>query len=139
MMLLTLVVSSREPCKWRLGLGLMDVWVRVTVQVKVQDLSFSPDDQFLASIGGQDDNSLVLWDVETGAAICGSPTSSEGVSCVSFLNQDAFTLVTAGTHNMDVWAFDPNNRKVKPSACNLGKLRRSVETLVVDSAVRTLP
>lgn len=103
-------------------------------KVKVQDLCFSPDDQFLASIGGQDDNSLVLWDVESGAAICGSPTSSEGVSCVSFLNQDAFTLVTAGTHNMDVWSFDPNNRKVRPSACNLGKLRRSVETLVVDSA-----
>ena len=106
------------------------------VQVKVQDLCFSPDDQFLASIGGQDDNSMVLWDVESGAAICGSPTSSEGVNCVTFLNNDAFTLVTAGTHNMDVWAFDPNHRKVRPSSCNLGKLRRHVETLVIDSAVR---
>ena len=32
-------------------------------KVLIQDLSFSADEQFLASLGGQDDNQLVIWDV----------------------------------------------------------------------------
>ena len=29
----------------------------------VQDLSFSSDEKYLASLGGQDDNTLVIWEV----------------------------------------------------------------------------
>lgn len=32
-------------------------------KVLIQDLSFSADESFLASLGGQDDNQLVIWDV----------------------------------------------------------------------------
>ena len=32
-------------------------------KVLIQDLSFSSDEQYLASLGGQDDNQLVIWDV----------------------------------------------------------------------------
>jgi len=32
-------------------------------KVLIQSLSFSHDEKFLASLGGQDDNSLVIWDV----------------------------------------------------------------------------
>ena len=39
---------------------------------KVQALEFSPDENFLLSLGGSDDNQIVVWDVETGAAICGA-------------------------------------------------------------------
>ena len=30
-------------------------------KVKVQDLSFSPTDRLIASLGGQDDNQLIIW------------------------------------------------------------------------------
>lgn len=32
-------------------------------KVLIQSLSFSHDEQYLASLGGQDDNSLVIWEV----------------------------------------------------------------------------
>jgi len=32
-------------------------------KVLIQSLSFSHDEKFLASLGGQDDNTLVIWDV----------------------------------------------------------------------------
>jgi WD40 repeat protein len=31
---------------------------------EVQDLAFSPNEKYLATLGGRDDNKLVLWDVE---------------------------------------------------------------------------
>ena len=37
----------------------------------MEDLAFSCNDKWLASIGGQDDNSLVVWNLETGKAVCG--------------------------------------------------------------------
>jgi len=32
-------------------------------KVLIQSLSFSFDEKYLASLGGQDDNTLVIWDV----------------------------------------------------------------------------
>jgi WD40 repeat protein len=32
-------------------------------KVLIQSLSFSNDEQYLASLGGQDDNSIVIWEV----------------------------------------------------------------------------
>ena len=32
-------------------------------KVLIQSLSFSHDEKYLASLGGQDDNSIVIWDV----------------------------------------------------------------------------
>ena len=40
-------------------------------KVKVQALCFSNDEKYLASLGGQDDNSLVIWDLNTGRPLCG--------------------------------------------------------------------
>ena len=44
---------------------------------KVQDIGFSCDDKYLATLGGQDDNALVVWDTESGEAICGSPAAQD--------------------------------------------------------------
>ena len=44
-------------------------------KVMVKALDFSCNGQFLASIGGPDDNNLVIWDVAKGTAICGSPAA----------------------------------------------------------------
>jgi cilia- and flagella-associated protein 52 len=32
-------------------------------KVLIQSLSFSNDEKYLASLGGQDDNQLVIWEV----------------------------------------------------------------------------
>mmetsp|Transcript_11703 Transcript_11703/g.13906 ORF Transcript_11703/g.13906 Transcript_11703/m.13906 type:complete len:627 (-) Transcript_11703:1832-3712(-) len=101
-------------------------------KVKVQSLSFSHDDQYLASLGGQDDNSVVVWDVESGAAKCGSPTANDNVLFVKFFSGTNDKFVTAGSNNMDVWDFDPINRKIRPTGCQLGQIKRVVETMVID-------
>lgn len=68
-------------------------------KVKVQDLAFSPNDLYLFSLGGQDDGSVVVWNVQTKESICGSPAQhkSAGITycmCASRDNDNIF--FTAG-------------------------------------------
>jgi hypothetical protein len=104
-------------------------------KVKVAELSFSHDGRYLASLGGQDDNSLVIWDVETGNAICGTPTPGL-TRCVRFLNTSSKQLVTGGGNTLVVWDFDLANRKLRPSPCRLGNIRRDTNYITIDEQVR---
>lgn len=44
----------------------MNYGIRYWIQVKIQGLHFSFDDELLASCGGQDDCKLVVWRTKTG-------------------------------------------------------------------------
>lgn len=61
---------------------------------KVQDVSFSANSKILASLGGQDDNALVLWDVASGEAICGSPAGQDSSLCLRWLHGRSDRIVT---------------------------------------------
>lgn len=100
----------------------------------VQDLAFSPGERYLATLGGRDDNKLVIWDVETGEAICGSPASGETALTVKFYNSRDDMLVTGGSYNLRVWQFDLANRKIRPTDCHLGQLKRVVRSISIDEA-----
>jgi cilia- and flagella-associated protein 52 len=61
---------------------------------KIQDVSFSANSKVLASLGGQDDNALIIWDVETGTAICGSPAAQDSSLCCRWLHGRSDRIVT---------------------------------------------
>lgn len=43
-------------------------------KVLIQSLSFSCNELYLASLGGQDDkNMMIVWDIESGKALYGTP------------------------------------------------------------------
>jgi cilia- and flagella-associated protein 52 len=65
-------------------------------KVMVRALDFSFDEIKLVSLGGPDDASLVLWDVDSGEAMCGSPTSGKTLETVKFMNQKDDHFATAG-------------------------------------------
>ena len=117
-------------------------------KVMIQSLAFSHDETKLASLGGPDDGSLVLWDVASGEAICGSPADNKFVECVKFLNNDSNRLMTAGqgtqhgfvmkerdallsqsklmvdAGNIHVWEYLASINKLKSAAMELGKVVR---------------
>jgi WD40 repeat protein len=101
-------------------------------KVSVQSLCFSPTERYLATLGGQDDNSLVVWDVVRGAAICGTPAASDTAQCVKFFNETDFKLVTGGNYHVINWEFDLDNKKLRPTPANLGQLKRVVTNVVSD-------
>lgn len=61
---------------------------------KVQDIAFSANSQFLASLGGQDDNALIIWDAQSGEAICGAPAAQDSSLCCRWLHGRNDRLVT---------------------------------------------
>eukprot|EP01065_Artemidia_motanka_P044429 TRINITY_DN6323_c0_g1_i1.p1 TRINITY_DN6323_c0_g1~~TRINITY_DN6323_c0_g1_i1.p1 ORF type:complete len:639 (+),score=216.67 TRINITY_DN6323_c0_g1_i1:117-2033(+) len=105
-------------------------------KVKVQAVAFSADESYLASLGGQDDNTLVVWDLSTGRPLCGGPASSDLSMCISFFNTSNDKLVTGGQGILRVWDVDTVNRKINPTDVNLGNLKRTVRNVVIEPTDR---
>lgn len=99
---------------------------------KIQDLAFSYDENYLVTLGGRDDNKIVVWNVETGDPICGSTAANETASTVRFFNQRWDMIVSGGNYNLRVWHFDLANRKIRPSDSQLGQMRRVTNCISID-------
>lgn len=103
-------------------------------KVKIQALSFSPSSKFLATLGGEDDGNVVVWDLETGDAVCGHPAAMEtagAAEAVCFTNSDDYTFVTAGEYTCRVWTLDVPNRKIHPTDCIVRSLRRKFKSVAI--------
>ncbi|KAJ1130550.1 hypothetical protein NDU88_008901 [Pleurodeles waltl] len=103
-------------------------------KVKVEALSFSPNDLYLVSLGGQDDGCVVIWNVAKREAICGSPASALNVGhakTVIYSNTSDEMFMTAGNGTLRVWELDLPNRKMWPTECQTGQLKRIVTCIAV--------
>lgn len=101
-------------------------------KVAVASLDFSWNEAFLASLGGQDDNSLVIWDVQSGNPICGTPAATDTAQCVKFFNRTEWSLVSAGNYHARVWQFDLPNKKIRPTNVNMGQVKRVATNILID-------
>ncbi|KAJ3312304.1 Cilia- and flagella-associated protein 52 [Boothiomyces sp. JEL0838] len=104
-------------------------------KVKVQALAFSPSGKYLASLGGEDDNAVIVWDMQQYAAICGSPasTDSSGVTLsLAYLNKSDTQFVTGGVGTLRVWELNAEKRKVRATNCQTGQIKRIVKCIAVD-------
>jgi len=99
---------------------------------KVQGVCFSPSGAYLATLGGQDDNALVVWDVQSGSSICGSPAGTDSAVCIKWHTQYENRIVTAGNYHVCVWIVDLRNTKLHPMNAKLGSIRRVVLCLDID-------
>jgi len=98
---------------------------------RVQDLSFSMNDQYLCSLGGQDDNALVVWIVETGVALCGAPAAPDSGVCCKWLNNRNDRIVTAGYYHCRVWQVDFSLPKLHPMEAKFGSVRRVIQCISI--------
>lgn len=53
-----------------------------------------------------------MWDVESGQAICGSPTNYDFTLSVKFLNNRNDSMVTAGSYNLKVRTTTARSKRV---------------------------
>nr|XP_008994774.1 cilia- and flagella-associated protein 52 isoform X3 [Callithrix jacchus] len=96
---------------------------------KIEALAFSPNDLYLVSLGGPDDGSVVVWSIAKRDAICGSPAAGLNVgnaTHVIFSRCQDEMFVTAGNGTIRVWELDLPNRKIWPTECQTGQMKRIV-------------
>lgn len=98
---------------------------------RVQSLDFSCDASFLVTLGGQDDNDLVVWDVESGKGICGSPAANDTAFCVKWLNQRNDRFITCGNYHFRVWQVCTETPKLHAVDATMGSRRRVMKCLSI--------
>jgi len=91
---------------------------------KVEDLHWSCDDKFIATLGGVDDNKVTIWIVENGKPISGAPAGPDRTTCVRWLNNRNDRFVTGGINSLRVWAVDASIPKIHAMETKLGTLKR---------------
>lgn len=118
-----------------------DIYSRFILhKVKVQDLSFSCNDLYLYSLGGQDDGSVVCWNIQTKEAICGSQAQhkSAGIThCLQASKDNDNVFFSAGNNTLRIWELDLPNRKIRPIDVNLGQTKRIVKCISVSEVDST--
>jgi WD40 repeat protein len=101
-------------------------------KVLIQALSFSCDEAYLASLGGQDDNMLIIWESSTGKGFCSTHIGHEPGYDVKFLNNSNNRLVTAQNLLVKIWEANYVAKKVNFTLVNLGNLKRTILNIVID-------
>jgi tricorn protease-like protein len=86
----------------------------------------------LISVGGQDDNQIVLWDIDTGKALSGNASGSNVVNEIKFFNTRAEKFITAHNNQVKVWQADITNKKMSHTDVVFGTLKRQFLTLAID-------
>jgi WD40 repeat protein len=107
-------------------------------KVSIQALDFSYDTRFLASVGGQDDNALVIWDLESGKAICGTPAANFPAMAVAWSHGRGDTLVTCGQYHVRKWEFNYDRRRLFPEDLKTGGVKRIFTSLAITPDDRTV-
>eukprot|EP00607_Mallomonas_marina_P000626 CAMPEP_0182428390 /NCGR_PEP_ID=MMETSP1167-20130531/22758_1 /TAXON_ID=2988 /ORGANISM="Mallomonas Sp, Strain CCMP3275" /LENGTH=534 /DNA_ID=CAMNT_0024611277 /DNA_START=513 /DNA_END=2117 /DNA_ORIENTATION=+ len=87
------------------------------------------NDQYLSSLGGQDDNAIVVWATDSGHALCGAPAAQDSALCCQWLNGRNDRIVTAGSFHLRVWQVDFSLPKLHPMDAKFGSMRRVIQTL----------
>lgn len=81
-------------------------------KVIINSLSFCCNELYLASQGGQDDkNMMIVWDVQSGKALYGSP-NREIVHQIKFFNRNENKLIAIQDKGVQILTVDKDNKKV---------------------------
>jgi len=105
-------------------------------KVRVEALSFSCNEKYLVSLGGQDDGSVVVWSIEKKESICGEDAaipSAGNATVVACAKQNENQFVTAGDLTLRVWNLDLENRKIRPVECQMGLFKRCIKCVEISS------
>ena len=100
---------------------------------EVVALAFSTDESALASIGGDNDRRVVMWNVSNGNALCGSPAPLDGkVRTVAFLRHSSTHFLTAGELAVSAWEYDAMTKRLQLEPIKLGILKRDILSIAID-------
>jgi WD40 repeat protein len=112
-----------------------DIYCKLTLhRNNIEALAFSPTDKYLVSLGGQDDGSVVVWNIAKKEAVCGSPAQapSSGLThTLVFANTSDDVFITGGKDTLRIWYLTLAERKIRPVDVKTGQIKRVVRFIQV--------
>lgn len=63
---------------------------------------------------------LVIWDVQSGKAVCGNPVGMNTANKVRFYNNSNNKLLTVHNYGIRLWTSDMVGKKIQANDVNLG-------------------
>lgn len=106
-------------------------------KVRVESVTFSCCEQFLISLGGLDDGSVIVYDIEKKEVLCGSSSvkSTAGHTTVlkpMHLRGECFTV--AGDNILRLWTLNKEQRNIQGLDASFAKIKRKILCAEIDHA-----
>ena len=107
----------------------------------IQALAFNADASLLASIGGADDNVLIVWDVVRAKALTAQPAARQATQVVAWYNNNPSSgrcLVTAGVNHARQWSLNLSRGTCVPEELQVGSIKRGFSAIAIDASDQRL-
>lgn len=98
-------------------------------KVRVESIAFSCCENFLMSLGGLDDGSITVYDIEKLAVLCGSSSVKSTAGLLSVLKpvhsrNDCF--IVTGDNTFKLWTINKEHRSVQGIDVSFAKIKRNI-------------
>ncbi|XP_001948904.2 cilia- and flagella-associated protein 52-like [Acyrthosiphon pisum] len=103
--------------------------------VRVESVAFSCCEQYLISLGGIDDGSIIVYEIEEKEVLCGSSSvkSTAGISTVlKAVNSRNRCFVMAGDNILRLWTLNREQRNLQGLDTSFAKIKRKILCTEID-------
>ncbi|XP_022177285.1 cilia- and flagella-associated protein 52-like [Myzus persicae] len=103
--------------------------------VRVESVAFSCCEQFLISLGGIDDGTIIVYEIEKKQVLCGSSSvkSTAGISTVlKAVNSRNKCFLVAGDNILRLWTLNKEQRNLQGLDTSFAKIKRKILCTEID-------
>lgn len=103
--------------------------------MRVQSAAFSCCERFLMSLGGLDDGTVIVYDLDRNEVLCGSSTvkCTAGVSTVLRpVHTRREYFVVAGDNTLRLWTVNEERRSLRGLDAKFAKIKRAILCVAID-------
>lgn len=104
-------------------------------KVRVDSVAFSCCESFLISLGGRDDGSVIVYDIEKKEVLCGSSSVKSTAGHTTVLRPvhvRGECFIVAGDNTLRLWTLNKNQRNIQGLDTSFAKIKRKILCTVID-------
>lgn len=104
-------------------------------KVRVESVAFSCCEHFLISLGGLDDGSVIVYDIEKKEVLCGSSSVKSTAGCTTVLRPVHLRgecFIVAGDNILRLWTLNKEQRNIQGLDGSFAKIKRKILCIEVD-------
>lgn len=104
-------------------------------KVRVDSVAFSCCERFLISLGGRDDGSVIVYDIEKKEVLCGSSSVKSTAGHTTVLKPvhvRGECFIVAGDNTLRLWTLNQDQRNIQGLDASFAKIKRKILCAVID-------